>query len=188
MKKNLQSYSFTLVLKNVNQQTPHLEDSLYESGCDDALINFRDNTVYLDFDREADSLENAVISAIQSVESSTVGAEVTAVTPEDLVSESDIAKRLNKKRQMVSLWVKGERRASHPFPHPVMKLADRSPFWRWYEIAQWLYDNKLLAKKEEVENAHFLMHLNAALEERDPNITRYRQHLLHRLHASHSAG
>ncbi|MCD8573740.1 MAG: hypothetical protein LRY30_01010, partial [Gammaproteobacteria bacterium] len=76
----------------------HLEDSLYESGCDDALINFRDNAVYLDFDRESDSLENAVISAIQSVESSRVGAEVVAVTPEDLVSESDIAKRLNKKK------------------------------------------------------------------------------------------
>jgi len=180
-------YSFTLVLKNVTQHTPNLEDKLYEAGCDDALINFRDNTVYLDFDRESTSLENAVISAIQAVESANIGAQVAYVTPEDFVSESDIAKRINKKRQIVSLWVKGERRANQPFPPPVMKLADRSPFWRWSEITKWLYDNKLLLKKEEVENAYFLMHLNAALEEREPSITRYRQHLLHRLNTSYFA-
>ena len=183
MKTRQNSYSFTLILTNVDQQTAGLEDSLYESGCDDALINFRNNTVYLDFDREADSLEDAVMSAIQAVESSSVGAKVAGVTPEDLVTESDIAKRLNKNRQLVSLWVKGERRTQHPFPNPVMKLTEKSPFWHWHQIAKWLYDNKLLTKKEAVENAHFLMHLNATLEGRDPNVIQYRERLLQRLHA-----
>ncbi|MBP9727627.1 MAG: DNA-binding protein [Gammaproteobacteria bacterium] len=185
MKTKQNRYSFSLVLKNIDQQTPALEDSLYESGCDDALINFRNNTVYLDFDREAESLENAVLSAIHDVESSSIGAIVACVTPEDLVSESDIAKRINKKRQIVSLWVKGERRTHHPFPHPIMKLTDRSPFWQWHQIVKWLYDNKLLAKKEVVENAYFLMNLNAALGQRDPRIMHYRQSLLQRLSVNH---
>lgn len=183
MKEKQNNYSFTLVLKNVDQNTAGLEDSLYESGCDDALINFRNNTVYLDFDREANSLEDAVIQAIQSVESASIGAKVVGVSPEDLVSESDIAKRINKKRQIVSLWVKGERRTQHPFPNPVMKLTEKSPFWHWHQIAKWLFENKLLTKKEAVENAHFLMHLNVVLESRDPNVMQYRQGLLQRLHA-----
>ena len=76
-------------------------------------------------------------------------------------------------------------RANPPFPNPVMKLADRSPFWRWSDIAKWLFDNKLLAHKEDVDNAYFLMNLNAALEERDPDITHYRRHLLQRLDTHH---
>lgn len=75
------SYSFTLVLKNINQSTEGLEDSLYESGCRDSLINFKNNIVYLDFDREAASLEDAVISAIQAVETSSIGAKVAKEIP-----------------------------------------------------------------------------------------------------------
>ena len=67
--KTTKLFQFTLVLRNVHEDTPNLEDSLYESGCDDALIHFRNGAVYLDFDREATSLEKAVISAIKDVQS-----------------------------------------------------------------------------------------------------------------------
>ncbi len=70
MKKKQNIYQFTLVLKNVDEDTPNLEDSLFQAGCDDSLINFRNGTVYLDFDREATSLEEAVMSAIKNVVSS----------------------------------------------------------------------------------------------------------------------
>ena len=140
MKKSKKIYSFTLVLRNVDENTPGLEDRVYEAGCDDSLINFRDGAVYLDFDRKADSFEKAVISAICQVE--TTGAVVANVAPENLVTESDIAKRLHMQRQAVSLWIKGVRRKSKPFPKPVMKLSDRSPLWKWHEIAEWLYRNQ----------------------------------------------
>ena len=76
--KSRKTFQFTLVLKNV---THNLEDSLFEAGCDDAFINFRNEAVYLDFDRKASSLEEAVISAIKDVQSSSVDAEVASVTP-----------------------------------------------------------------------------------------------------------
>src|SRR5438045_462050 len=90
------TYQFTLVLKGVGQDTPDLEDSLYEAGCDDALINFRNGTIFLDFDREASSLEEAVISAIKNIRSSTIDAEIASIAPENLVTEAEIAKRLHK--------------------------------------------------------------------------------------------
>lgn len=176
------SYQFILVLKNVDENTPNLEDSLFEAGCDDALINFRNGTVYLDFDRKAASLEEAVMMAIKDVETSSVGAVVANVAPEDLVTESDVAKRLHVKRQAVSLWIKGERRKSKPFPKPIMKLSAKSPFWKWREVVEWLFDNKLIIKeKEEVENAYFLETLNAVLEERDVEVRKSRAGLLKKI-------
>lgn len=175
------TYEFTLVLKNVDEHTENLEDSLYESGCDDALINFREGAVYLDFGRTAISLEAAVISAIKNVESASVKAIVVSIAPEDLVTESEIAKRLEVKRQAVSLWIKGARRNSIPFPKPVMKLWFKSPFWKWIDIANWLYSNHFINEKEIVDNAVFIENLNAVLEERDEKTRKFRNTLLKKL-------
>jgi len=184
MKTITKTYQFILVLKNVDENTPGLEDSFYEAGCDDALINFRSGAVYLDFDREASSLQEAVLSAIRDVESASIGAVVTHVAPEDLVTESEIAKRLAMKRQAISLWIKGSRRAS--FPKPVMKLSDKSPLWKWREIAEWLYANKIKLEKELVINAEFIENMNLVLENRNPKSKQYRDSLLKQLdnHAS----
>jgi len=177
--KAKKTFEFTLVLKNVDETTPDLEDSLYEAGCDDALINFRNGAVYLDFDREAVSLEEAVISAIKAVKSSSVDAEVASVAPENLVTESEIAKRLNKSRQIISLWIKGERRKL--FPHPVMRLAEKSPLWSWSEVVTWLFDNKIINDKELVDKAIFFSNINAALDERDKKTREIRHSLLERI-------
>ena len=77
--KMTQTYQFTVVLQNVNMHTELLEDSLYESGCDDALINFRNGTVYLTFSRQAISLQVAVLSAIKDVESASIKPRVVTV-------------------------------------------------------------------------------------------------------------
>ena len=69
-------YQFTLVLKNISEGIPHLEDNLFEAGCDDALINYRNGAVYLEFDRQATSLEDAVISAIKDVRSAPVDIDI----------------------------------------------------------------------------------------------------------------
>lgn len=172
-------FQFTIVLKNVDEHTPNLEDSLYVAKCDDAIINYRNGTVYLDFDREASSLEDAVISAIQDIRSASVGADVASVAPENLVTESEIAKRLGKSRQTISLWINRERRKS--FPHPVMRLAEKSPLWKWTEIAKWLLVNKIVHDRELFENALFFSAINATLEERDPTEKNLRHSLLAKL-------
>ncbi|MFD1802107.1 hypothetical protein ACFSFZ_07865 [Mixta tenebrionis] len=55
---------FTLTLSGVNASTPGLEDALFESGCDDALLCFYDDNVYLEFDRDSKSVERAALSLI----------------------------------------------------------------------------------------------------------------------------
>lgn len=177
-------YQFTLILRNVDENTPGLEDALYKAGCDDALINYRNGTVYLDFDRIGSSFKQTVVESIRAVESSSIKAVVINVAPENLVTESEIAKRLNKKRQIVSLWVKGERRKSNSFPKPIMKLSDRSPLWKWSEVCDWLYLNQIILDKTMVEQALFIEDLNASLEGRNANM-KLREELLKEIEMSH---
>ncbi len=176
-------FHFTLVLDEVNEDTPDLEDILYATHCDDALINFRNGTVYLDFDRESDTLENAIISAIKDVESSDLDVIVTHVAPEEWVNAADIANRLGVKRQAVSLWVQGARRKDKPFPKPVMNLSEKSPLWRWFDVAKWLYENEIISDWQLVDDALLIENVNAALDERDINTRRFRRDLLKKLAA-----
>lgn len=163
------NYQFTLILKNVDEDTPNLEDILYEAGCDDALINFLNRTVYLDFDRQALSLEEAILSAIHNVESAPkLNAIVTNVAPNRLVTESEIAKRIERSRQIVSHWQKTDLKSKSTFPKPTMMLNGRSPLWNWYEVAQWLFQNNLI-DRDELDKAYFLENINSSLEARNNN-------------------
>lgn len=181
--KTTNTYQFTLILKNVHEKTVDLEDSLFEANCDDALIHFKHGTVYLDFDRKASSLEEAVISAIIDIQSSSIDADVASVAPENLVTESEIAKRLKISRQTISLWIKGKRRKS--FPQPMMRLAAKSCLWKWNEVCVWLYENKIISDKNLIEEAVFFANINAALEERDSKAREIRHYLLERISTPH---
>lgn len=177
--KSTKTFKFTLNLKNINPNVPNLEDRLYDANCDDALIHFRNGTFYLDFDREAVSLEEAIISAIKNVKSAFVDAEIASVFPGDLVTEAEIAKRLGKTRQTVSLWIKGERRKL--FPQPIMRLTEKSLLWSWSEVTKWLYDNGIIKDLEFVENAKLIANINAVLEECNHETREFRQRLIKKM-------
>jgi transposase len=96
---------------------------------------------------------------------------------------SEAAKRLNKSRQVISLWIKEARRKSesNPFPQPEMRLTDKSPLWKWREIVEWLYFHNLIKEKELVDRAFFIENLNAVLEARDNHVKKIREGLLGKL-------
>lgn len=177
-------FDFTLILDGVSDKTEDLEDQLFEAGCDDALIYFRNGTVLLDFSRKARTLEEAVISAIKAIESTAVAAQVMSMSPDNLVTEAEIAKRLNKPRQSVSLWAKRARRQNNPFPNPVTGLADKSPMWRWFDVVKWLHQQQIVDDMTMLESARFIESLNAVLGERDPDTQAYRKRLLRQLQQS----
>ena len=60
-------FEFTFTLFGVDELTVEVADALYEAGCGDASPCSRGPVVYLHFDREADSLGDAVGSAIKDV-------------------------------------------------------------------------------------------------------------------------
>ena len=63
------THNFTLIIEGPDLQSDELIDGLFEAGCDDALIGQANGIQFADFDREADTLEDAVRSAITALES-----------------------------------------------------------------------------------------------------------------------
>jgi len=76
-----ETYSFALTLSGVQEISEAVEQSLYECGCDDALLSTCDGQASLAFDREADSLVEAIRSAIADVEKNKLGIKVVQVVP-----------------------------------------------------------------------------------------------------------
>lgn len=74
------TYSFTLILSGVDAMTPEMAEALYEAGCDDSTPGSSGGLIIVDFSREAESLGDAVGSAIKDVEKA--GYKVTKVEVE----------------------------------------------------------------------------------------------------------
>ena len=109
MKKTEDVHTFALVLSGVSEPDAELEDALFESGCDDATLAFRNGIAYLEFDRDSPCFEDAVLSEIRDVERADPRLTVVAVEPGDSVNASEIARRAEVTREYVRLLVHGER-------------------------------------------------------------------------------
>jgi hypothetical protein len=77
------SHRFTFILSGVSEITPQLADAVYGATGGDIEFNMRDGVAFLEFDRTAASLHNAITSAISQVEGAGVGVRVVRVESED---------------------------------------------------------------------------------------------------------
>lgn len=159
------AHAFTLVLSGVRELNESMEDALYEAGCDDALLGTRNGVPFLDFDREAASLADAIRSAIRAVERAGLGARVVRVEPDDLVSASEIARRMTRSRESIRQCAEGTR-GPGGFPAPVSSVRGTSPIWRWAEVAEWFAAGGRKGRVDPtmVENARVIAAVNSALE------------------------
>lgn len=63
----MKTFNFTVVLLNMDFNNSEHHDSLFENGCDDALVYMEDDVVFLDFTREATTQLAAESSAILNI-------------------------------------------------------------------------------------------------------------------------
>jgi hypothetical protein len=64
----MKTYEFDVVLKNVAELTDEQADRLFAAGCDDCTPAGCDGRTWIHFDRQADSLEAAISSAVAQVQ------------------------------------------------------------------------------------------------------------------------
>jgi len=159
----MKTYAFTLVLSGFTNITEQIEDRFFEAGCDDALLSFRDGVPYLDFDREAESPREAILSAVHDVEKAGLGARVIRVEPDDLVTASEIAERTGRSRESIRLLAAGKR-GQGGFPPPFRGMKRRTRLWRWSEVALWLAEREGNLSDPLVDEAHTIAAINGALE------------------------
>lgn len=60
-------FDFTIYVADLNPTDKCIEDRLFESGCNDALLCSVNNNLYLEFRREAENLHIAVLSALENI-------------------------------------------------------------------------------------------------------------------------
>ena len=64
----MNKYDFTLILAEPLELTEDIADALFEAGCDDGSPGTCDGVFFIDFHRESTSLEEAICSAIENVQ------------------------------------------------------------------------------------------------------------------------
>jgi len=145
-----------------NELTEEVEAALFEAGCDDATLSIQRGLFYLEFSRQAPSLQAAILSAIAAVRKAGLGLMVWRVDECDLVTPSEIARRIDRSRQLIHQYMTGQR-GPGKFPPPVCHLTEGSPLWAWCAVSHWLVTNDLL-RPEEGWNAQVVAAINNWLE------------------------
>lgn len=171
-RRGQREFDFTLVLRTPSELTDDQFNALVEAGCDDATVSIRYGAVQLDFARSAKSLKEAVLTAIRDIRDATIGAEVAYVAECTLVTQSEIARRIDKSRQFVHQLTTGVRGPGR-FPPPTCHINDVA-FWSWCAVSLWLFENAMI-RTEVLQDAELIAALNASLElvqqnERNPKL------------------
>jgi hypothetical protein len=66
--RRLKTFHFVVYLHGVRDISSRLQDRLVEAGCDDAALVSQGGKVFLDFDRQAPSMPDAIRSALTDIE------------------------------------------------------------------------------------------------------------------------
>ena len=131
----MSTFHFTLIVEGPDLQDESCIVVLFEVGCGDAAIGRSDGIQFADFDREAETLDCAILSAVDDLET-LEGVEVVRIADAGLASLADIAARLGRTRESVRLLVSGARGPGR-FPKPVTDPRGRYRLWRWSEVERW---------------------------------------------------
>ena len=88
----MQRFTFTVAVEGRDLQAGEVVDALFDAGCDDALVGSFEGAQFLGFDREAGSIEEAMLSAVADVES-VEGLTVTKVAGAGSITSAEMAAR-----------------------------------------------------------------------------------------------
>ena len=155
------THHFTLIVEGAELHDESVLNGLFESGCDDALVGSTDGVQFIDFDRDAASLDAAVLSAVADAER-VDGIRVLRVAGAGLASVGDIATRTRRTREGVRLLVSGVR-GPGGFPPPVTDPRGRFRLWRWTDVDRW-FKERLGEEAPLAAEERLVMAINTCLE------------------------
>lgn len=157
-------YDFTLkfALGGQDKDPESALGALLRAGCDDALVGIgKPGQIALDFSREADSAEAAVLSALEDVRRALPDATFIEAAP-DFVGIPDIASVLDVSRQYIGKILE---RNMADFPLPVH--SGTRAVWHLDSVLTWMSAKGIRAVDSALmEVAQVTMRLNFAKESR----------------------
>ena len=160
----MESYEFSLrfALSSADADFADVEDRLFESGCDDALLGIgHPGRISLDFIREAPDAKTAMLGSISDVLRAIPDATLIEATP-DLVGISDVAKLVGTSRQNLRQLILACRTAT---PAPIHE--GNPSIWHLADFLTWLREDKGYSVSQNLlEIARVGMQVNLAVEDR----------------------
>src|SRR3954451_25181970 len=147
MEQTMKTFGFSIIASGLDHEADDFESRFYDSGCDDATISFQKGHIIVDFAREAETIEDAISSAIEAVRAT--GASITRIEPDPLVNLSEIAARSGMTRQAIALYSSGQR--GRGFPAPVARITADNPLWDWPSLSFWLFKANKMSKDAVIE-------------------------------------
>lgn len=158
----MKEYNFTLKYRLAADDADRdtIVERLGEAGCTDALVGIGiAGRLALQFDREADSAQDAVRTALEDVKSAVPTAMLVEAYP-DFVSATEIADFVGKTRQNIrKLMV-----SNSDFPSPVHD-GPAVTLWHLSEVLEWLEARKEYELDKALqETAHATREVNVTKE------------------------
>ena len=166
----MKTYDFQLKysLPEDSQNSEILVEQLGEAGCTDALVGIgQTGRIAIQFNREAHSAFEAVLSAVKHVKQAIPEARLIEASP-DLVGLSDIADLLGYSRQNIRKLMMNNLAS---FPTPVHE--SKMMLWHLSSILAWIKEGNRYQVDEQLQDiANTNMQLNIAKETMrvDPSI------------------
>jgi len=158
----MKEYNFTLKYRLAADDADHdaIVERLGEAGCTDVLVGVGiAGRLALQFDREADSAQDAIREALEDIKSAVPTAMLVEACP-DFVSATEIADLVGKTRQNIrKLMVSNSDFPSPAHDGPAVTL------WHLSEVLEWLEARKeYKLDKALQETAHAAREVNVAKE------------------------
>lgn len=164
----MENYEFTLNIGNISifndEDLLNVSTALYDGACVGSFVSSIDEAMYIEFEREAESLESAIIQAIKDVESTKNYSLVVTSVEGDFVSLGEAAKAIGISKSTLSKYKKGTF-GGGGFPSPARKIAKKDPLWRLWDIAIWLHAKGKISESILI-TAKTISLVNSALEAR----------------------
>ncbi len=141
----MNTYHFTIIVRDADAFDDDLDDKLFVAGCDDALVCRMDDVVYLEFDREAVDAKTAMTTAFNDLNQA--GFSDLVLQEKGVSSLAEMAKRIGVSRTTLSNYAHAKR-GSGSFPKPVYGVLSGSALYAWHEVADWLYKQDKLPQAD----------------------------------------
>lgn len=154
-------YEFTLKFMLADAaQVDELVERLGAAGCEDALVGIgQPGRIALDFTREADTAQHAIVSALEAVKSAIPDAKLLEVTP-DFVGLTDVAELVGVTRQNMRKLM-----LAHKDSFPVAVHEGSAALWHLFPVLSWLKDRAGYPINQSlIDLAYITMQINLAKE------------------------
>jgi predicted DNA-binding transcriptional regulator AlpA len=155
-------YNFVLKFKLAEDSADanDLVERLGEAGCDDAVVGIgQPGRIALNFTREADSAQQAIISALEDAKRAIPDAELIEVSP-DLAGLTDIAELVGMTRQNIRKLMVTHAKT---FPAPIHEGS--AALWHLARVLEWLSARGgYPIERRLLETSHIAMQINVVKE------------------------